>query len=152
MYCPLILSCAPTTAINKILILQKKAIRSITNSPYNSHTAPLFLSLNILPFDKIIYLQKALFMHSIHYKYQHVSFNTTWNLNINREYDHTLRNLNDFYLPLPRTDAFKRSTLYNLPKTWNELPNEIKCHNNRFTFNICLKNEIFRQMGAGRQT
>ena len=126
----------------------KKAIRSLNNSPYNSHTAPLFLSSNILPFHKIIFLQKALFMHSIHYNYQHSSFKDTWQLNINRDHDHSLRNLNDFHLPLPKTYIFKRSTIYSLPKNWNDLPNEIKCQSNRYTFNICLKNEIFRQIGA----
>ena len=37
--------------INRIKILQKKAVRAITNSDYTAHTSPLFKELNILKFD-----------------------------------------------------------------------------------------------------
>ena len=37
----------------KLLKLQKKAIRVITNSKYNAHTNPLFKKLNLLTLDKI---------------------------------------------------------------------------------------------------
>jgi hypothetical protein len=53
-YCPIIMSCTSKSNINRILKVQKKAIRIITNSNYNEHTAQLFRNLNILPFDKII--------------------------------------------------------------------------------------------------
>ena len=43
-YCNLIWGHKP----ERIKILQKKAVRSITNSKYNSHTEPLFKKLNLL--------------------------------------------------------------------------------------------------------
>ncbi len=42
LYCINILSCTSQTNINKIMTMQKKAIRIVTNAPYNSHTNPLF--------------------------------------------------------------------------------------------------------------
>ena len=66
LYCPLIVNCATKTNIQKIAVMQKKAIRSITNSKSNSHTDPLFSSLNILPYHKIIYKSQLMFFHSIH--------------------------------------------------------------------------------------
>ena len=81
LYCNLIFTCTSQSNINRVSILQKKAIRAITNSTYNYHTAPLFLTLKILPFQKIINLNKSLFMHSIHYKYANSSFNDVWTLN-----------------------------------------------------------------------
>ena len=48
LYCPLIVSCAPKSLVDKIAIMQKKAIRTITNSKANSHTEPLFSSLSSL--------------------------------------------------------------------------------------------------------
>ncbi len=69
LYCINILSCTSQTNITKILTMQKKAIRIVTNAPYNSHTNPLFLEINVLPFDKLITLNRLLFMHAIAYNY-----------------------------------------------------------------------------------
>ncbi len=38
----------------KLFKIQKKAIRIITGSNYNAHTAPLFLQQKILPFESIV--------------------------------------------------------------------------------------------------
>ena len=146
LYCILILNCASVSNLNKIQILQKKAIRTITNSKYNAHTAPLFLALNILPFDKLLYLNNAQFMHQIYHKYHHKSFDNTWQRNIQRNLDHNLRNLDHFYLPYPRIEQFKRSPLYALAKLWNTLPNEDKAQTNKFTFSSQIKNSLFRSV------
>ena len=50
-------------------MLQKKAIRIVTNSAYHAHTAPLFNSMKLLPYQKIVQKAQLLLMHSIHYKY-----------------------------------------------------------------------------------
>lgn len=144
LYCSIILNCTQQKNINRIFIMQKKAIRIITKSHYNAHTTPLFSSLNILPFEKIIHLNQLLFMHSIHYSYSHTSFNNVWMLNNERNHDHTLRNLNKFYTPFPRFEFFKRSPIYMLPKIWNELPGELRCQSNRYTFKIAVINHLFQ--------
>jgi Reverse transcriptase (RNA-dependent DNA polymerase) len=54
LYCSTIISCTSIKNINRIFEIQKKSIRIITKSKVNAHTVPLFLSSNILPFDKII--------------------------------------------------------------------------------------------------
>ncbi len=151
LYCCNIISCVSKTNLKRITILQKKAVRAITNSEYNSHTAHLFLKCKIMPFENLLIMQRALFMHSIYHNYQHISFNTMFTKNQIRDHDHTLRNLNNFYLPQPHTDAFKRSPSYLLPKTWNELPDETKCLSNRYTFKIALKNNIFGQLETDSQ-
>ena len=148
LYCNIIFNCCNLTNINRILKLQKKAIRTITNSNYNAHTQPLFLKLNILPFDKMLTLNRSVFIHSIYHKNHHISFLNTWILNQQRETEHTLRNQNLFQLPFPRTEQFKKSPLYFLPKSWNDLPNELKCQENPFTFKIALKNHLYRQLEA----
>ncbi len=48
-YCPIILNCLSKTNLNRLEKVQKKAIRIITNSKYNAHTAPLFID-NIFRF------------------------------------------------------------------------------------------------------
>ena len=85
-------------------------------------------------------------MHQIYHNYHHKSFHNTWQRNNQRNIDHTLRNLENFYLPFPRTEQFKRSPLYSLPKFWNELPDEDKAQINRFTFQSQIKNSLFRKI------
>ena len=67
LYCTNIYTCTSQTNISKIFLQQKKAIRIITKSSYNAHTAPLFERLDILPLDKVITHAKLTFMHSVYY-------------------------------------------------------------------------------------
>jgi hypothetical protein len=51
----------------------KKAIRVITVSSTFAHTDKLFIENRILPFEKIISMNRLLFMHTIAYKYANLS-------------------------------------------------------------------------------
>ena len=141
LYCPLIYSCTSNANINKIFILQKKVIRSITGAKYRDHTKELFKKVNILPLEKIILLSKSLFMHSIFYNYAPSSFENTWSKLSARNLNLDLRNENDFTLPFPRLELFKRLPLYSLPQNWNKL-NDNRYQSNRFTFKISLYNDL----------
>ncbi len=65
---------------------------------------------------------------------------------LQRNTEHTLRNLDNFTIPFPRTEQFKKSPLYFLPKHWNDLPNEDKAQTNRFTFQSQIKNSLFQKI------
>jgi hypothetical protein len=116
---------------------QKKAIRIISNSGYNSHTAPLFNSLNILPLAKVTTQAKLTFMHSVYYGYAPTSFPNTWQTQAQRNPDLNLRNATDIYIPFPRIDLFKRLPLYSLPNTWNS-HDTVRYYANRTTFRYAL--------------
>ena len=49
--------------MNKIILLQKRAIRSITKSHYNSHTEPLLQKCNIPKIQDLFNVEVTLFMH-----------------------------------------------------------------------------------------
>ncbi len=87
---------------------QNKAIRIISNSSYNAHTAPLLNRLDILPLDKVITHAKLTFMHSVYYGHAPNSFANTWQTQAQRNPDLNLRNATDIYIPFPRIDLFKR--------------------------------------------
>lgn len=144
-YCPIILSCTSKSNINRIIKVQKKAIRVITHSRYNDHTAPLFAGLSILPFDKIIEQSKLLFMHSIEYNYAPKAFASTWQKNSERNIGHELRNENDYYLPHPRLEFFRKIPLYSLPAAWNDA-GDIRLQHNRTTFKIALKEKLIDEI------
>jgi len=137
-YCPIILSSTSQHNFNRIKLIQKKAIRIITNSAYTEHTAPLFAELQILPYEHLIKQAKLLFMHSVEYGYAPASFINTWAKNNAIQGDRPLRNADDYTLPNPRTEMFKKSPLYNLPFEWNSL-DYTKFISNRTTFKTALK-------------
>jgi len=138
LYCLNIFSCANKSNLKRITILQKKAVRIINKTPRLAHTSTLFVSSEILPFEKLISQAKVTFMHSVEYGYCLPTFSTTWPKN-NQRQNHNLRNANDFYVPVPRVESFKNIPLYSFPVEWNSLPEEIKYQNNRTTFKIALK-------------
>jgi hypothetical protein len=138
-HCAAIMSGATAKNKQKISKIQKKAIRLITNSNYNAHTAPLFLAHGILPYEKLITFAQLNLMHSVHYAYAPRSFENTWLTNTNRNPERNLRNANEYNLPQPRTELFKRSTYYALPAAWNNLAPEVKFQQNKTTFRWALK-------------
>jgi len=125
-YCTSIMNCTSQKNKNRIAKVQKKAIRVITNSSFNAHTGPLFINHSILPFEMLIQQAQLLFMHSIEYNYAPPSFDDTWTKNNAHDPTINLRNANDYTLIHPRTETFKKSTLYALPYAWNELSPYIK--------------------------
>ena len=131
--------------INRVKILQKKAIRVVTGSKSREHTNPLFKNLGILPYDKIVKQAKLKLMHAVYYKYAPKTFANIWQTNVDRDLDYNLRNMDDFTLPAPKTEFFKRQPLYTLPLAWKNL-DEIKLQHNCTTFKICLKNNLLNEI------
>ena len=58
--------CAYSTNHQCLFLLQKKIIRIITCSHNLGHTEPLFMSLEILPLEKIFYHRCGLMMYKYH--------------------------------------------------------------------------------------
>ncbi len=140
LYCSIITSCASQSALNKITLLQKKAIRIITKSKASAHS-------NILPFDKIVTLNMHLFMHSIAFNYSPPSFTGVWiKKNETRQLDYNLRIKDLFVVPPFRIELFRKMPLYSLPSSWNELPDSLRYQHNRTTFKIALTDHLFESL------
>ena len=90
-------------------------------------------------------MSKLLFMHSIFYEYAPRSFNQTWQKNNLRQNDHNLRNFNDFTLPNPRIEQFKRFPIYSLPLEWNQ-ERVLTLYENKMTFKIALRDQLFAEL------
>ena len=138
LYCLPIYSCTTQTNITLLEKIQKKAIRTITHSKYNQHTTPLFKTLKIMPLRSLITYTQSLLMHSIYHKYSPESLHNTWTTNADRPNDYNLRNDNDLYIPIAKTEQTKRLTFFALPKMWNDLY-EQKYTPNPITFKIAIK-------------
>lgn len=138
LYCSIILSCTSVSNLSHIGKLQKKAIRIMTKSKYNTHTGPLFIENRILPFDKLLLQNKLLFFHSIEFNYAPRSFNNVWTKNTDRDLDYNLRNTDQYVIPPIRIELFRKIPLISLPTAWNELSEGLRFQSNKITFKIAL--------------
>ena len=67
LYCNVVWGGASLTALNKLSVLQKRAIRAITYSSYRAPSSPLFKQLRILKLYDIYKLQIYMFMYKAKY-------------------------------------------------------------------------------------
>jgi len=122
-YCNLIWTSTYPTHLDKLQILQKKAIRVITNSSYNSHTKTLFHNLNVLTINQIRQVQTYDFM----FRYERNLLPSAFNSFFPTALLTTQTRSNRTYIcPYPRTNTRKFSIGYQGPLLWNNLPNSIK--------------------------
>ena len=119
VYCINVYGCATKTALTPLFLKQKQAIRTISNSGYRDHTAPLFKQLNILPLDQLIHFCKIKFMHSYIFDKVPQSFMGLWPTNRQRNPIRELRNTEDLYVPAHRIEIVKRLPLVSFPSAWN---------------------------------
>ena len=104
--------------INKV---QKKAVRILTMSRYNSHTDPLFKRLNLLKITDILRLQELKF----YYKFMHnllPSYLHNWLLTPNANiHTHNTRRQNELHT-FKTQHEFAKRCLRHLPNTLNNTP------------------------------
>ena len=78
-----------------IWLLQKRAVRVITNSPYRTHSAPLFLGLKVLDIFKVNTFHIARFMFLYHNRLLPTSVLNLFVTN-NQIHSHNTRNANSY--------------------------------------------------------
>lgn len=145
-YCSNLFSMASKKSLNPIIILQKKAIRILTNSHYRQHTSQLFKDEGILPFEQLIELNSSIFIHDYQRDRLPKSFNNTWiqnNLRPGYELGLALRNQNELDIPRLRYTYLAQHPLYKFPSIWNNLNIELKSCQRRSEFIRKMKRFLF---------
>jgi hypothetical protein len=84
-------------------------------------------------------------MHSITYNYAPQTFANTWIKNNDRNTGHNLRNDEDYLLPHPRVEFFKKIPIYSLASAWNDA-GVLRFYQNRTTFKIALKDHLLNEI------
>lgn len=110
---------------NKLLTMQKRAVRIISNSAYNAHCNPLFVSQNILKLEDIYKLEVA----KVIYKFYNNSLPQpvkTCFLTNNTVHDRYTRQMHDLHARFYRTALASRCIMHKGPEIWNALPTNIK--------------------------
>jgi hypothetical protein len=85
-------------------------------------------------------------MHGIKFNYAPISFENMWPTSNKRDILYNLRELNDFILPAPRFEGFRKFPLYSLAKIWNDFDINIRLQPNVATFKIELKKYLLENV------
>ncbi len=143
---------APDRDINRLRVLQHKALRFITFSDFRSSITPILLNLNVLPFDNLFDVQKAIFMYNLHYTQLPRALHN-YAIPPTHRYPTSYSNNLNYVLPPVGTNRGKSSIKFSGPKIWAAIPTEIKLIGSRKKFSISYKNhclEILSKMPSAR--
>ena len=145
-YCSNIFNMLPKRVFDQLFLLQKKAIRLVCGAGYLAHTKPLFKSQNILPLKELVSYNASLFMYDyLNLRLPEV-FDLTWKMRWQMNIEYELRNLYDFNIPFTRYVYLEEHVLYNFPRIWNNIPQEIKMIGSRSLFSKKLKEYLMSQI------
>ena len=106
----------------RLVKLQKRALRIITNSKYNAHTMPLFKRLNLLTLNDIFKLQCMKFYH----KYMNNQLPDFFRSYYVRDAPHTHNTRHThLYVPNTRTEAARKRLRYFIPEILKKVPTSV---------------------------
>ena len=133
--------CAYTSYLNKLLIIQKMAVRAITFSKFRTHSSPLFKKLNILDIFNLHKFLTTTFVYKlIHGEHPHPV--TDYLQYFTHNYGTRQKDNNTLVLPRVHTEQGKRSIAFCGSEMWNALPENIKCKATVRSFQKALKKKI----------
>ena len=120
--------------INKVFRIQKRAMRTISNSEYLSHTKPIFKKFNTLNIFDMYHKETAIFMFKYRNDLLPVSFENIFTTH-KENHKYNTRNKDDFKIPIQKSENIFKTG----PKIWNDLPNNTKMARNLSQFKSNLK-------------
>ena len=113
---------ANKTYLNKVYKLQKRALRTISNSSYLSPSKPLFERYNALNIFDMYDKEAGIFMYKYNNNMLPHSFDGLFTEH-QSNHSYNTRNKGDYQFHM-----FRMRTILNTgPKIWNSLPKNVKC-------------------------
>ena len=111
---------------NKILCLQKRALRLIFFGDYKAHAVPFFISSSLLPLDLLYFKSVAVFMYDVSNNTSPPQISNLFNYQHNILSHNTRSSTRDnFFLKYSRSDKQNMSFSRNGVRVWKNLSNEI---------------------------
>ena len=109
----------------RILKLQKKALRIISSKKYNAHTEPIFKSLNLLKVSYIFSLCQLKFYYNlVHRKVPEYFYQLPFYAN-HEVHDHYTRQQQNLHICVAKHTFAKKCIRYSLPNLINETSSNI---------------------------
>ena len=127
--------------INKLEILQKKAIRCMSKATYHEHSSPLFKRNKITKFNDIHSSQLGQLMYDFVNNNLPPPLMDLYTRNSELHQHDTRPNI-DIHLPKVNFDIVRRSFIFKGPDLWIKLDPSIKCSNTRTSFKYKLRHKL----------
>ena len=126
------------TEYKRMYILQKKAIRLISNAKYNSHTSKLFKKLNLLKLPDIYTLScSSLFYNANSTKsFPYLLAQLPTNTSI---HDHNTRYADNIHTFNVTTELSKQLLNYKISTVWNSIPHNLRNSQYKSSFSSNIK-------------
>ena len=125
IYCSEIWGNTNDIHLKALINIQKKSIRAITFSHYLAHTAPLFISQNILNLKKLITHRIALLMFKYHIGVLPDPMNKLFSLN-NEKHNYNTRHANDLQTKLGGGENVYKLFSFHGTYIWNQISKKIQ--------------------------
>jgi len=124
-YCSIVWASNYANRLNKLNLLQKRAIRVIDRAPPKSHTDQLFIKYKILRIDQINILQISEFMYKYTYRLLPQAFNNYFTLTSDT-HTYSTRQGQSYRGVFARTNTRLFALRSVGPLTWNNIPLTIR--------------------------
>jgi len=143
-YCNIAWASTYHSRLKRLIVLQKRAVRIIAGSSFNSHTNPIFHDFNILPVEQINKLQISEFMFRFTHNLLPCAFagyfSSTSDL-----HDHNTRSRGAYRGNFARTNSRLFSIKCVGPSVWNSLSHVIRSLPNLSSFKKSVRAYLIDQ-------
>ena len=138
-----ILACGACSSsnLNRLFLLQKRALRIINFTDFNAHTDPLFIKHKTLKVKDIYFHQLGSLMYQSNSGTLPSAINAIFIRNFN-VHAHFTRQVTHFHLPFIRTSLTKKTIKYEGPRLWNSLTDHLRQSKNLLTFKRNFKSTL----------
>ena len=133
--------------IDKLFILQKRAIRLITKSDYRCPSLPHFINQKILPIGELVKLNISVFMFKYHKQILPVLFNNMFKKN-SSFHIYPTRIKDNLHIPITHLTIRTHSIRFTGVKEWNSISNLIQNSSTLSRFRILLKRFTFENLSS----
>ena len=130
--------------LNRLLLLQKKAMRVVCNTGYLSHTDQLFLDKKVLKVSDLYLFNLGQFMFKL-INNELPNVFTDLFISNNALHNYPTRQSNFFHLPLTRTLLAHKTFVFTGPKFWNSLDPSLKDIERLHRFKREIKSLLLKQ-------
>ena len=125
IYCNVTWAANYDTCLDKVVKIQKKLVRIISNSSFNAHTDPIFKDLNFLKFSHINKYMTGIFMFKIINNIMPPIFQNIFT-HVFNIHNYSTRQSTKLYIPRYRITRCKFAIKYHGSILWNEIPPNIQ--------------------------
>ena len=136
-YCNIIWGAADPTAIEPLILLQKKVVRIINRAQYLDHTEPLFISMNLLTLPELYKLNCILFIYKCLYSDLYIDFRDRMFRGTDM-HDYNTRYSYNFRLPHNTLKRVRQSFFFRGIEHWNKLSSDLVVFKRNLLFKVNL--------------